>query len=204
MEIYDNRSKTIEMNLFNNFINISKTFLVKYISPTEKYIDKNNLTVKLINLNNVNDAEWFNDATQIETFKKFLEKKYIGFYCYKEDLCVHRLWLFNNSDRTYLNQEFIYKIKVNEMFVAWVETSEKYRKTGAFSKTINFVINSIQNKTFIASIDANNTKSINAFLKNGFGIYKKFLLLKFYKIKLSIQYKQDNKFCLKCKLGSIV
>lgn len=191
------------MKYFKNSIVISKTYLVRNNPLFENRIENKEFNINLVDCNNLNDAKWFNDIKQIETFKHFLEKNYIGFYCYFKSKCIHRLWIFTDSDRTYLNQYFIYPLK-NEFFIAWVETASEYRKLGAFNQTINYVTHYFPNKDFIAAIDSKNYKSLKAFLTNGFKIYKSFLLIKFFRLKLSILYKKNNTICFKPNIGTKV
>ena len=186
-------------------INIDKIVLVKHYANTSKgIVCLPNVEIKKVSYSNVEDAKRFCNDNQIKCFKEFIDKGHKGYFAYVNNLCVGRVWFFTNSDRTYLSDFVLYRLKKNELFAAWGEIDENYRGQGVYLALSTYALNDNKQHDVIAAIKHDNKASIAANIKSGYHIYIKYLLIKINKIKISIEYKYSGFFRLKIKFGDYV
>ncbi|HPW65853.1 MAG TPA: hypothetical protein PLY32_03935 [Salinivirgaceae bacterium] len=162
------------------------------------------MEIRRVSYSNFEDTKRFCNDNQIKCFKEFLDKGYKGYFAYIDNLCVGRLWLFTNSDRTYLNDFVLYKLRKNELYEAWVETDENYRGRGVYLALSTYALHENREYNVLATVKPDNRVSTAAHIKSGYHIYTKYLLIKFKKIKISIGYRYSGIFRLRIKIGDYV
>lgn len=167
-------------------------------------IDNNDVVVKPVSISNVNDAKGFCSESQIKSFEAFLEKGYKGYFAYVDNVCVSRIWIFTDSDRAYLNDRVIYKLRQNELYEGWGETDKNYRRRGIYNVLKNYALKDNIGYDVLATIDHDNKASLNANEKCGFHIYRKYFMITIGRLKVSIIRSYEGFFRLKIKLGSYV
>ncbi|HON18881.1 MAG TPA: hypothetical protein PK990_06900 [Salinivirgaceae bacterium] len=164
---------------------------------------KNRFDIREICHENIADAAWFNTPEQLDCFHQFLENGYKGYFVYIEGEVAHRIWIFTDSKRSILAEGFVYKIEPN-VIVAWVLTSEKYRGKGIYPHMLAYLKSVFRPKFIYGVVEPENFTSIKGFLKTGFEIYQKFVLIRFYRIKLWVQYQKQGKLSFRLGIGSVV
>lgn len=169
-----------------------------------KEIGNRDVVVRPVSPSNVNDAEGFCSESQIKSFEAFLEKGYKGYFAYVDNVCVSRIWVFTDSDRAYLNDRVVYKLRPNELYQGWAETDPNYRKRGIFLSLQNYAFKDNQDYDILATIDYDNKASLNANIKCGYHIYRKYFMITIGRLKVSIIHSYEGFFRLKIKLGSYV
>lgn len=163
------------------------------------------LEVKQITLENINDGSWFNDPTAISCFKQFLESGQIGYYCYKEGVCIFRGWIFQNSNNTWVGRNFLYTLAPNEAFIAWCETAEEYRGLSAFPTFLNEILSTNPNIHFSMYIHPDNTSSLRAAKKSGFETTRKLNLWKVWKFRVVFdRFQKNGRWFFRISFGSSV
>lgn len=168
-------------------------------------MSNNDLEVKPITLDNLQDAAWFNDASALESFQQFLESGHLGFYCYKDGICIFRTWIFTHSANTLVGRNFVYQLAPNEVFSGWSETAKEYRGLGAFPFTLNYIIQHYPELHISAYIAADNTASIKGVLKTGFTITRKFTLIRFWRIRVQLEtFRHTHKRYFRLKFGATI
>ncbi len=188
-------------NLF--YLSRKKLFITEKNQPVSHKKEQKAFQIREVSKDNLKDAEWFNTSEEINWFNNFLDSGYEGYYVYLENQCVHRTWIFNDSKRSYLGDVFIYEIGENLM-VTWSLTHKDYRRRNIYKQVLLFLRSRYFPKQILGVVDFNNKNSISAFLKSGFIPYKYFILFRFYKIKIWIQYKKFEKINLKFGFGGKV
>lgn len=161
-----------------------------------------NLVVKRITPENVQDGLSFNDQNTIEDFNYFLTNEQRGYYCYLEDQCIMRGWAFHMKERARVGQDFIFQLKENDLFIAWLETNPSKRRLGAMSSMLNFIYTTESNDhRLLAYVDAKNSASIQGFMKAGFSATSKYKCFVFWKLKWYIQTETNGRRSFRLKFG---
>lgn len=182
-------------------IEIDNAYIIEAMNSVPLY-NPNNLSVCRIQISNINDSISFNDEQTILKFKEFDKNGHLGYYCYLNDDCILRTWIFTKSDITFVGRNFIYELQSNEYFSGWSETKENSRGLGAFSYALNFIIHEQNNKRITAYVASDNIASLKGTKKIGFEIIRKFFLIKISRVKIQIEYFRFNrKPFLSIKLG---
>lgn len=182
-------------------IEIDNAYIIEAMSQVH-INNPNNLRVCRIEDNNVYDSISFNDKQTILKFKEFDEKGHLGYYCYLNNECILRTWIFTKSDVTFVGRNFIYELEHNEYFSGWSETKEDARGIGAFSFTLNSIIHELKDNRITAYVASDNIASLKGTKKIGFEIIRKFLLIKFGRLRIQIEYfRYNRKSFISLKLG---
>ena len=167
-------------------------------------IGNKGVVIKPVSLSNINDAKGFCSESQIKSFEAFVEKGYKGYFAYVDGVCVSRIWIFTDSDRAYLNDRVIYRLRPNELYEGWGETDFNYRRRGIYNDLKNYALKDNIGYDVLATIDHDNKASLKANIKCGFHIYRKYLMVTIGRLKVSIIHSYEGFFRLKIKIGSYV
>lgn len=185
-------------------LELENALIVEVVNSFKKWSSQD-LKVLAINKENINDALWFNTQEEINQFQHFIDKGYLGFYCYKNGICIFRTFIFTKSEKAMVGKHFAYHLKENEVFSAWNQTAKEYRGLGVYSFTLNQLIHMFPDKHFSAFVSADNHSSIKGMKKAGFEITRRLILMKLSRLKIYIQYKgPNNKWCFRLGIGSII
>lgn len=189
-------------NLRNQFA-FFRTFLVRSNPDFEVSEIDNDFKIVPVTFQNVEDAEWFNSPDLIKAFKFFLTKGYQGYYVFINGKCAHRIWIFNDSERTYLGDMFKFDIG-NELMVAWGLTSKEFRGKGIYQAVLSFLIQKYPGQYIYGAVEPKNLISLKGLLNNGFTIHKQLLLIRVWRIKLWVQYKKEGRISINFGFGGMV
>lgn len=157
-------------------LNIEKADIIQNTRYTS-FEQNDKIEVRRICAENVFDGKEFNTEEEIDTFKQFIEQGHIGYYAYYEGVCACRVWVLTNKDRCLVGDGFIYDLKENEYFVAWVYTHNEYRGLGLYPYILKYALASHPNIIFKAHTDTNNKKALNAVKKAGFETVARYILI---------------------------
>ncbi|MFT6244124.1 MAG: RimJ/RimL family protein N-acetyltransferase [Salibacteraceae bacterium] len=182
---------------------IENAFIVEAINAMPKW-HSSELRVERISKSNINDALWFNNEETLKEFERFIEIGHIGYYCYLNEVCIFRTWIFTDSNQCFVGQNFIYKLKPLEYFSAWSETASDYRGKGAFSFTLNHILNELNENHISAFIDSKNIGSIKGTKKVGFVITQKYFLFRLYRLRIQVRYYHHSKNKFNLSLRSVI
>lgn len=192
------------MQVFKNRVAITHSILIRSDNNTELHFEGSKLKVEKVTYENLNDAARFNSGEELVEFKNFLDKGYKGYYCYYDNICIHRVWLFTDSARTIVSDGFLYNLNNNEYWIAWVETDRYYRGMGAFLTSLQFILKDNPNKIILGTVNPKNSISLKVFTKCGFYEFKKYIFIKISRFKMIVQYRRYNKVSFNVKFGSNV
>jgi hypothetical protein len=173
-------------------IEIDKAYIIEAKKRLPLY-NPNNLRIQRIDSSNMMDSVLFNTEDTLLKFKEFNKNGHLGYYCYLEDACILRTWIFTKSDVTFVGRNFIYELEPNEFFSGWSETKEDARGIGAFSFTLNSIIHELNDKRITAYVASDNIASLKGTKKIGFEIIRKFLLIKLSRLSIQIEYFRFNR-----------
>lgn len=176
-------------------VSISKVIQIKSNNVKRFDLSENDkILIKKVNFNNIEDARWFNSEAQMKSFYDFIDKGYRGYYAYIDGVCVSRLWVFSNSDSTFLNDYFLYKLKSDEVYVSWGLTDSQYRNMGVFQKISAYILEDNVGKKVLGSVNPLNSVSLKLHENLGYYIFGKYFLIKFLRLRLSIRYGGTSSF----------
>lgn len=186
------------------WLNIEKADIVQNVRKIT--FEKNNkIEIKQICPENVNDGKEFNTEEEINTFKQFIKQGHIGYYAYYEGLCVCRLWILTTRDRCLVGDGFIYDLKENEHFIAWVYTHKEYRGLGLYPYILKHAVVSMPHIVFKAHTATKNKPALNAVKKAGFETAARYILILVFNrgVKIKILNSKGNQ-CFIPSIGRLI
>lgn len=171
--------------MFNRFIYRLKIYLSKvkrnlytreeiivfYRSAQEKDKDEswNNLEIRKVTFNNVYDALTFQDINKINYFKNLINLGDIGFYSYKDGICINRNWV--RLEGIYNISHFVQKtLPKGYVYIHACETDINFRNKGIQTKVLKYIVNEFYNKNILVSVNKHNISSVITFRKNNFKV----------------------------------
>lgn len=188
----------------SKYFHFERAYIVRVTENPSKMV-RDDLDVRSISIDNIQEGAWFNDTMALEKFKHFLSKNQFGYFTLLNDIVVFRTWIFSNSRFTLVGRDFKYQLAANELFSGWSLTTEKARGKGVFPYTLNQLIHLHPNKVISAYIDRNNIASLNGVKKTGFTVIRKIALITLWRLKVQIDYGDSSKRQLRrISFGSIV
>ena len=124
--------------------------------------------VKNATFENLNDILSFQDLKFIKVFENFLKIGDTGYLGYIEKECVHRSWVQSNNQTVDLPLSIPYKLKDNEIFIHYCETSHKARGKNIYPHVLCHIAEEFKEKKILITTTKNNIASIKGMRKVGF------------------------------------
>lgn len=140
-----------------------------YYSSTvnEKTIDE--IDIRDANSSNLIDILCFQDIRYIDVFQSFLDLGDRGYFAYLDDKCVHRSWVKSNEQFVYPHWIYPMKLKPNQHFIHYCETSPEARGRGIYPAVLSKIALDYKGRgEVLICIDSKNTASIKGAIKAGF------------------------------------
>jgi hypothetical protein len=147
----------------------------------------NDIVIKPITEDNINDGRSFNSNEEIQAFRDFLNQGHKGYYGYYQGNCGIRIWIFNSKDRCLVGNGFYYDLPSDEAFLAWSETSKDFRKKGLYTEALKFAINDNKSKVISGYVESDNIGSLKGTENAGFETIEKYRLFSFSRLHVKIK-----------------
>lgn len=143
--------------------------------------------IKRVNFENVDDAKSFQSEHYINCFKDFLKSGEIGYFAYLKDICVHRSWV-QSSGNAILHSKYSIELKENECFIKWCETASSARGLGIYPFVLKKITDDFSDNRILISVNCKNIASLKGVKKAGFLIIQRISIIvilgiKFVKVK---------------------
>ena len=124
------------------------------------------IKIEKVTQKNVDDAKSFQSENYISSFKNFLKMGVTGYYAYKDGVCVHRSWVFEQKMR--IHSLVTEPLLENQVYIAWCETAAFARGLGIYPQVLSRIVQDYSAKQIFIAVNKNNTASIRGIEKAGF------------------------------------
>ncbi|MBO7127393.1 hypothetical protein J6W78_07575 [bacterium] len=124
------------------------------------------IKIEKVTLENVDDAKSFQSENYIRFFRNFLKKGAVGYYAYKDGVCVHRSWVF--EQKMQIHSLVAEPLLENQVYIAWCETAAFARGLGIYPQVLSRIVQDYSAKQIFIAVNKNNTASIRGIEKAGF------------------------------------
>ncbi len=145
---------------------VNKTLILFELKELKK---QNSIAIiKSATFKNLNDILSFQDPKYINIFENFLKIGDAGYFGYIEKECIHRSWVKSNNQTVWLPWSVPYKLKDNEIYIHYCETSHKARGKNIYPHVLYHIAEEFKDKKILISTDDKNIASIKGIRKVGF------------------------------------
>jgi hypothetical protein len=124
------------------------------------------IKIEKVTPENVEDAKSFQSENYISSFKNFLKKGFTGYYAYKDGVCVHRSWVF--EQKMQIHSLVTEPLLENQVYIAWCETAAFARGLGIYPQVLSRIVQDYSDKQIFIAVNKNNAASIRGIEKAGF------------------------------------
>lgn len=129
----------------------------------------NQIDIREASESNLKDILSFQDSSYIDLFNSFLNSGDRGYFAYLDDECVHRSWVKSNDQYVYPHWIYPMKLKSNQHFIHYCETSPKARGRGIYPAVLSKISLDYKDKgELLICVDSRNKASIKGVVKAGF------------------------------------
>lgn len=124
------------------------------------------IKIEKVTPENVEDAGSFQSENYIRSFRNFLKKGFVGYYAYKDGVCVHRSWVFERKMQ--IHSLVTEPLLENQVYIAWCETAAFARGLGIYPQVLSRIVQDYSDKQIFIAVNKNNAASIRGIEKAGF------------------------------------
>ena len=128
------------------------------------------IKIEKVTPENVDDAESFQSENYIRSFRNFLKRGVTGYYAYKDGVCVHRSWVF--EEKMQIHSLVTELLLENQIYIAWCETAGFARGLGIYPQVLGRIVQDYSDKQIFIAVNKNNAASIRGIEKAGFELYR--------------------------------
>ena len=143
-----------------------------YSIDSYEYTAKYYGDVRRVTLDNVNDANTFQNEKYLQCFKTFLEAGDDGYYGYLDGKCAHRSWVVH-SGMMVVDRYYQRPMKENEIFIHWCETAVWARGHNLYPAILGRIIADNPDRHICISVNENNIASRRGVEKVGFAVQER-------------------------------
>lgn len=166
--------------LLNSFRRRLFTYDIIYLYELDELIKHNSLSkIHLANKNNIKDILTFQDKKYLKIFEDFLDNNDFGYLAYLDNKCIHRSWVKGNQQNVQLHWGLSLKLKQNEIFIHYCETSPKARGKSIYPHVLSKIVEDNSENRILIAVNKLNIPSIKGIEKVGFKKIKAFRILFF-------------------------
>lgn len=162
--------------IFKKIFSKEKIYIYISLGALPNINRPNNYKIVRANLKNLKDILFFQEKKYIKIFETFLKNGDRGYLGYLNENCVHRTWVKSNCQTINFHRYFKYKLKKDEEYIHYCETSDKARNKGCFSFTLNQILSENFDKKKLIAVNSKNLSSIKAIERSGFDLYKTIII----------------------------
>ncbi|PSM52607.1 hypothetical protein CBLAS_0716 [Campylobacter blaseri] len=155
---------------------VNETIILFFLEQFQNQISK--VEIKYATYDNLKDILNFQDKRYIKIFENFLNIGDKGYFAYLNDKCVHRSWVKFNEQIVYPHFASSYKLKKDEIFIHYCETSLEARGQNIYPHVLSVICNEHKLNKILIAINEKNIPSLKGAKKVGFcELYKIHVLI---------------------------
>ncbi len=128
------------------------------------------IKIEKVTPENVEDAGSFQSENYIRSFRNFLKKGFVGYYAYKDGVCVHRSWVFERKMQ--IHSLVAEPLLENQIYIAWCETAGFARGLGIYPQVLVRIENDYEGREIFIATKETNFASRRGIEKAGFELYR--------------------------------
>lgn len=145
------------------FRNTSLIYAITSDDYTPSYV----ADVRSVTMDNVADAQSFQNDHYLRVFHEFLARGDEGYYAYIDGKCAHRSWVPHNGVMD-VDIFFHRQLKGNEVFIHWCETASWARGHDLYPATLGRIIVNHPGMRVCIAVNEKNIASRRGIEKAGF------------------------------------